>query len=242
MLTELIAIAIVSGLAGVVASIAGFGIGSLLTPLFALRMDLQLAVAAVSIPHLLSTVYRFVLIRKDLNKEVFVSFGIWSAVGGLSGGLMGIFIKEHQLIVLFATLLIFAGLSGVFGLSERFQFPRKFAWLAGLASGMFGGLAGNQGGIRSAALLSFNLSKMEFIATGTGIGLLVDAARMPVYFYQRFSDLLELQVPILIAVIGSLVGTWFGKLVLHKIPELIFKRIVCGIILVLGISMLLKKG
>ena len=37
------------------------------------------------------------------------------------------------------------------------------AWLAGALSGLLGGLVGNQGGIRSAALLGFNLSKANFV-------------------------------------------------------------------------------
>ena len=242
MTPELVAIAIVAVISGGIASIAGFGIGSLLTPLFALRIDLQLAVAAVSIPHLLATTYRFFLVRKDLNREVFVSFGIWSAIGGLGGGLIGVFLRDRELTILFALLLIFAGLTGALGLSEKMRFPKQVSWLAGLASGLFGGLAGNQGGIRSAALMGFNLSKMAFIATSTGIGLLVDAARMPVYFSQRFADLLNLQLPILIAAMGVLVGTWLGQLVLHRIHEQSFKRVVCGIILILGISMLFKNA
>src|SRR5574337_446417 len=45
--------------AGGIASVAGFGIGSLLTPLFALRVGTRLAVAAVSVPHVLATALRF---------------------------------------------------------------------------------------------------------------------------------------------------------------------------------------
>ena len=41
--------------AGAIASVAGFGIGSILTPVFALRVDMPLAVAAVAIPHLAAT-------------------------------------------------------------------------------------------------------------------------------------------------------------------------------------------
>lgn len=237
---ELLAVLAVATIAGGIASISGFGVGSLLTPLLALRMDLQLAVAAVSIPHLLGTAYRFILIKKDFNKDVFIRFGIWSSVGGLTGGLIGTAIQDRTLLIVFAVLLIFAGLTGVLGLSEKMRFPPQLAWIAGLVSGLFGGLVGNQGGIRSAALMGFNLSKTEFIATATGIGLLVDGARMPVYFVHRSHDLLEILLPISVATTGVLAGTWIGQQILHKIPERIFKKVVCGIILLLGISMLFK--
>lgn len=238
---ESIAVFIASAFAGAVASISGFGIGSLLTPLFALRMDFQLAVAAVSVPHLIATAYRFVLIRKDLNKAVFIRFGIWSAIGGLIGSLIGVAIQHRALSLTLSILLIFTGLMGVLGLLEKMRFAQKFGWIAGLCSGIFGGLVGNQGGIRSAALLGFSLTKTEFVATTTAIGLIVDAARMPIYFIHRAPDLAQKWLPISIAIIGVILGTWLGKLLLTKIPERIFKRIVCAIILILGIGILLEE-
>lgn len=237
---EYFSVLIVSVLAGAVASISGFGIGSLLTPLFALSMDLQLAVAAVSIPHLLATGLRFFLIHKHLNREIFIRFGIWSAAGGLAGSLLGLILKDRILIVIFSLLLIFAGTTGAFGFAEKMRIPRPLAWLAGLSSGMFGGLVGNQGGIRSAALIGFALKKAEFVATATGIALLVDAARMPVYFAGRHSDLVGIWPAITWAVLGVLIGTLAGQPILEKIPERIFKRTVSGIILALGVSMLFK--
>ena len=50
---------IVAIAAGVVAAVTGFGIGSLLTPLLALGVDLSVAVAAVSIPHVIGTAHVF---------------------------------------------------------------------------------------------------------------------------------------------------------------------------------------
>lgn len=232
---------LVATLAGGVASISGFGIGSLVTPLMALQMNLQLAVAAVSIPHLFGTAFRFILIRKNLNRNIFIRFGLWSALGGLIGGLGGMFIQDRMLIIVFSLLLIFAGLTGALGFSEKMQVPTKLGWLAGLISGAFGGLVGNQGGIRSAALMSFNLSKTEFIATATGIGLIVDGARIPIYFYNHSNDIISLWQPILVSVAGVLLGTWLGQLVLHKIPDKLFKRVVSIIILLLGFFMLIKK-
>lgn len=237
---ESLLIFLISTIAGGVASVSGFGIGSLITPLLAIKMNLQLAVAAVSIPHLIGTAFRFVLIRKDLNKEILVKFGLWSAVGGLIGSLVGAVIQDRLLIIVFSILLIFAGSTGTFGFAEKMRIPTKLGWLAGIISGVFGGLVGNQGGIRSAALMGFNLSKSEFVATATGVALLVDGARMPVYFYNRMAELINLWQPILISTGGVLLGTWLGQMVLHKIPESLFKKVVSAIILLLGIFMLFK--
>ncbi|NIQ58969.1 MAG: sulfite exporter TauE/SafE family protein, partial [Gammaproteobacteria bacterium] len=44
-------VAVVAVVAGGVAAVAGFGIGSLLTPVLSLELGTKLAVALISIPH-----------------------------------------------------------------------------------------------------------------------------------------------------------------------------------------------
>src|SRR5262245_49157881 len=74
--------------AGGIAAVTGFGIGSLLTPLFAVRYDMRLAVAAVSIPHAVATALRLWILRRNVDRRVLQSFGLMSAAGGLAGALL----------------------------------------------------------------------------------------------------------------------------------------------------------
>jgi len=74
--------------AGGVASVAGFGIGSLLTPVFVTQVATQVAVAAVSIPHVVGTAARFWLLRGRVDRRLLVQFGLTSAAGGLTGALL----------------------------------------------------------------------------------------------------------------------------------------------------------
>src|SRR5580765_318768 len=76
--------------AGAVASVSGFGIGSLLTPLLALHAGTKTAVAAVSVPHLIGTSIRFWRLRKSLDRGIFWRFGLTSAAGGLAGALLNV--------------------------------------------------------------------------------------------------------------------------------------------------------
>src|SRR5689334_24115995 len=81
-------LAVVAILAGAIASVSGFGIGSLLTPVLAMRVGTKLAVAAVSLPHLAATALRFGLLRQHVNRRLLWSFGLMSAAGGLAGALL----------------------------------------------------------------------------------------------------------------------------------------------------------
>src|SRR4249919_1434794 len=85
--------------AGTIASVAGFGIGSLLTPLLAVRVDAKLAVAGVSIPHVVGTAVRFWLLRGHVDRRIFLWFGVTSAVGGLTGALLHAYASSRVLAV-----------------------------------------------------------------------------------------------------------------------------------------------
>jgi uncharacterized membrane protein YfcA len=224
-------------LAGAVASVTGFGIGSLLTPLFAVRVGTQLAVAAVSIPHLFATALRFWRLRSRVDRRVLVSFGITSAAGGLTGALLHSSATNRALAVVFGSLLMFVGVSELTGLARRMRFHGPVAWIAGALSGFLGGLVGNQGGIRAGSLLGFDVDKEAFVATATAIGLVVDGARMPVYFATQAAQIARIWPLVLIATIGTLVGTLIGVPILRHVPDHVFRRLVAVLLLALGAYM-----
>ncbi len=229
-------------LGGGIASVAGFGIGSLLTPALAAKLGTKLAVAAVSVPHLAGTVLRFALIRQHVNKRVLLGFGITSAIGGLLGALIHTRFSSVALSYVLGALLVFAGLTGITGLASRMRFGHRTAWIAGAASGIFGGLVGNQGGIRSAALLGFDIEKTSFVATATAIALMVDAARMPVYFASEAHQVANVWQYLVVGTIGVVAGTLIGQRVLTRIPEKVFRRVVAAIILALGVALLIHPN
>jgi uncharacterized membrane protein YfcA len=228
--------------AGAIAAISGFGIGSILTPLLAAWMGTKLAVALVSIPHFIGTALRFAVIRQHVNRRVLWSFGITSAAGGLIGALLHVWLRSVVLGYVLGGLLVFAGITGLTGLASRMKFGRTAAWIAGALSGMFGGLVGNQGGIRSAALLGFDLKRDEFVATATAIALLVDAFRMPVYAATQFGQMVAQWPMILVATAGVVAGTLSGKWMLSRIPQNVFRMMVASIVLALGVWMLVHPG
>jgi len=231
-------VAVVAAIAGAVASVAGFGIGSLLTPLFALTLGAKLAVAVVSIPHAAGTSLRLWRLRRFVDWKVFRGFGVASAAGGLAGAALHARTSSPALGATLGALLVFAGLSTLSGFADRLRFRGTAALAAGVLSGFFGGLVGNQGGIRSAALLGLDLDRDAFVATATASALLVDGAR--VGFYLAFEgDAVRRSWPLLlIACAGVLVGTVAGERVLRRIPEQLFRRVVATTLVVLGVALL----
>jgi uncharacterized protein len=234
------AVLVVSILAGGIAAVTGFGIGSLLTPLLALQVDTRLAVAAVSVPHVIGTAVRFWLLSGGVDRRVFWNFGLTSAAGGLIGALLHGWASNRWLTLVFGALLLFAAASEVSGLAKRMRFRGHVAWVAGALSGLLGGLVGNQGGIRSAALLGFGLSKRDFIGTATAVGLLVDGARMPVYVATQYKEMSALWPAIVLAAVGVTVGTVAGNRILGRIPDIWFHRVLALVLALLGATMVMR--
>jgi len=228
--------------AGAIAAVTGFGIGSLLTPTLALSLGTKLAVALVSLPHFVGTLQRFLLLRRHVDRRVVVRFGIASAAGGLLGALLHARATSHALAVVFGVLLLLAGLSELTGWMTRVRWSRRAAWVAGALSGALGGLVGNQGGIRSAAMLGFEVPKESFVATATAIGLCVDVARVPVYLATQGAEIVAAWRPLVIATIAVVIGTAVGARLLGRVPERIFRRVVAILLLVLGGYMIATGG
>jgi hypothetical protein len=234
----LILLAAIAG--GVVASVAGFGIGSLVTPVLAWQLDAKLAVAAVSIPHLIGTAVRFWRLGGHVDRRVLSSFGVMSAAGGLAGALLQGRATTPALLILFGGLLLFSSAAELTGFGRRMRFGGALAWIAGGLSGLLGGLVGNQGGIRSAALLGVDLPKHAFVTTATAVALMVDAARVPVYLWSMAGAMVPLAGWIVVATIGVIIGTLVGLRLLATIPERLFRRIVAVVLALLGAAMMAR--
>src|SRR5947199_10110425 len=132
--------------------------------------------------------------------------------------------------------------AGLTRFTDRMHFGRRTAWFAGALSGCFGGLVGNQGGIRSAALLGFEVRKEAFVATATAIAIVVDAVRLPVYLVFQGRAVAGAWPLVAAATAGTLAGTLMGQRALHRIPEAAFRVAVATVILALGAALLSRVG
>jgi uncharacterized membrane protein YfcA len=91
--------------------------------------------------------------------------------------------------------------------------------------------------------MGFDIRKEAFVATGTAIGLVVDAARLPVYLSTDGREIvLQEWALVALATVGTLIGTLAGERVLRRIPERVFRTLVSCLILALGVAVLAGVG
>jgi uncharacterized membrane protein YfcA len=229
---------VVGVLSGATATVAGFGIGSLLTPILALKVGMPTAVAAVALPHFFATALRGWRLRRSIDHSVLRQFGIPSIAGSLAGALLIGPIGTTGLTLVLGGLLVLTGTLALSGVSAQRTVPRAAVLPLGAISGLFGGLAGNQGGMRAVALLHFRLTPEAFVATATACALLVDVARTPVYLWRAGSTLAPIWALIVVAAAGTLVGTLIGERILLGLAPSRFRRVVGGVVLAVGIIVL----
>jgi uncharacterized membrane protein YfcA len=236
--TDTIPLLLLSILAGAIAAVSGFGIGSFLTPFLLLRFSAIEAVTLVALPHAWATGLRLFRLRQSVHTPTFRQFGVASAMGGLAGALLQGRLGGLGLTLVLAALLLTAGIGELRRRPVPLPATRTGKLLGGAVSGFFGGLVGNQGGIRAAALLQYGLSPAEIVATATATALLVDAARVPIYAIGG-GNIIGGQIgTVLWMTVGVTLGTLIGVPVLGQIRTDTYRRLVGLLLIILAVFLL----
>lgn len=250
-----ITLALAAFVASLLTLFSGFGLGTILTPIFGLFFPLHIAVALTGIVHLLNNFFKLTLLGKNASKQMVLRFGLPSVVGGLVGAFSlaalsaaptlytweyaGKIREVSLLKVAIALLMILFALMEIVPTLKQLKFAQRYLTLGGLLSGFFGGLSGHQGALRSAFLVNSGLSKEAFIATGVAIACLVDLTRLPVYF-ARFSaqSLTEQWYLLLIATLSAFAGAYLGARFLKKTTFQSIHFFTAGMIMLIAVLLM----
>ena len=212
---------------------SGFGLGTLLLPVFGLFFPIEIAIILTSIVHFLNNSFKLVLFGKNANKKIIFAFGIpailFAFLGAYTLKLLSTMEPIFQYTIAEKTFnimpikLIIGILLMLFSLIEfipkykNLSFDKKYLPIGGVLSGFFGGISGHQGALRSAFLIRTNISKEAFIATGVVIACLVDVSRLSVYIPQIIENKINLDYKLLIlATLSAFCGVYFGNKLLQK--------------------------
>jgi uncharacterized membrane protein YfcA len=251
-MNEYLIISLVSLVGACLTLFSGFGLGTILVPVFAVFFPVELAIVLTAIVHFLNNVFKLFLLGKKADWQLVIRFGIPSVLAALCGAfllskLSGIAaIYEYMAFgkiclvtpvkLTIAVLLILFSLFEILPSFKALQFDKKYLPLGGLLSGFFGGLSGNQGALRSAFLLRANLSKESFIATGVVIACLIDMSRLSIYYKNMATHQEALDYGLIaVATLSAFAGTFFGNRILKKVTVQSVHRIVTVMLLLFAV-------
>jgi uncharacterized protein len=246
-----ILIAVSSFLVAGLTFFSGFGLGTLLLPLFALFFPLPVAVAATAAVHLLNNISKVILVGKHADRRIFLIFGVPAVIAAMGGAWCLGYLSDMQPLFQYSMgkstfeifpvkltigtlMIIFALFELIPGMSRHSVSP-KWIPLGGLLSGFFGGLSGHQGALRTVFLTRAGLSKEALIGTIAFIGASVDIMRLIVYGSQRFSHAgSDVAVFVAIAAVSAWLGSFIGSRLLKKITLRTVRILIGTMLLVLG--------
>lgn len=242
----------VAFLASTLTFFSGFGLGTILLPAMALFFPVTVAIVLTGIVHFLNGSFKVLLMRKHIHYPTLWRFGFFAIpstflgawlltkLGDLTGAFSFSFLGNNfsTTPLKFTVGLIMIGFSLLEGVPrlKQISISQKFLPIGGILSGFFGGLTGNQGAFRSMFLIKANLTKEEFIATGSAFSFFVDLTRLSVYLKNISSlHIGEHFTLLILASASALSGVLIGNRLLKKIEMKFLRNIVTTTIFSLGI-------
>ena len=241
---------------------SGFGLGTLLLPVFALFFPIEMAVVATALVHGANNVFKVSLLGRHADREVVLKFGLPAIAAAVFGALaLGWFAQSESALTINVNEAAFSKITPVklvigllmigfalFELLPRFRslkFERRYLSLGGVLSGFFGGLSGHQGALRSAFLAKTGLTTESFVGSNAVIGFLVDLTRISVYvalFTAAGGHVSEFNgwSLVITGALSAFCGVLLGKRYLHKVTMTSVQTLV-GVLL-FGVGLALVSG
>lgn len=234
----------------IVTLFSGFGLGTVLMPVFAIFFPLPIAIASTAVVHLATNIFKAAIVGKLAKWNVVLKFAIpAAATSALGAYLLGTVshwppLTEFSVFKMTVVGLIVGLITVAASLLElvpkfsKISFSPKYIPLGGLLSGFFGGISGNQGMLRSAFLIKAGLNKEQFIGTSVISSIVVDMVRLSIYGWE-FTLPSNMYGIIIAATLTAFLGSYIGAKLIHKITFKTIQILVGIMLLVLGFAIAL---
>lgn len=251
---EIIIIYLAAFLTAILTFFSGFGLGTILTPVFMVFFPVDLAIALTGLVHFFNNLFKLGLVGGHANKEVLITFGIPAVLAAILGSWLmmnmsgwepllsyqafGRVFEIYPIKLTVSVLLIFFAAMDLLPYFKHLQFGKEKLPIGGVLSGFFGGLSGNQGALRSAFLIKAGLSKESFIGTAVVISTFVDLTRLSVYARGlTYSDFVTNWLLIAVATLSAITGAFLGNKLLKKVTLQALQTVVAVLLILLSLAL-----
>jgi uncharacterized protein len=237
---------------------SGFGLGTLLLPVFALFFPVEIAVGATAIVHAASNALKLAVLGRHAERSLVLHFGLPAIVAAFFGaaalglvthlaplaryslGAREALVTPVKLAI--AVLMLIFALLELLPRARALRFERKHLLIGGLLSGFFGGFSGHQGALRSAFLTKVGIGTQAFVGTNAVIGFLVDLARLSTYagliLAGRGSGLGRGQWPLVATgALAAFAGILVGQHYLHKVTMATVQTLTGLLLIVIALAL-----
>jgi len=230
---------VVAFVAAALASVAGFGTATMTVPFLAMIVGLKAAIPLIATFHGFSGLWRFIQLRRMVNWRLMFLYGVPSVITAYLGARLFLTVPVRAIGLGVGIFLILWAIYSLVTPGKKMPEKPYFLVIGGCISGFTAGLIGLGGAIRSAFLISTKIKKETFIATSSAIALITDISRITTYVVQgSIAPQHYWYIPVFF-VVGFL-GSWVGvRQVLKRLPELVVKRVVMVVLILVSINFIL---
>jgi hypothetical protein len=234
---------------------SGFGLGTLLLPVFACFFPAPVAVASTALVHVANNLFKAGLLLRGARGDVVLRFGLPALGAAFAGAaLLGTLATRSPLAtwhflgreavvapvsLVLGCLILGFGVLELLPALDRLRLPARWLPVGGLLSGFFGGLSGHQGALRAIFLSPLGLSPTEFVATQAALACLVDAARLLVYgSLLPGGGLGEVSYSLVgVAIASAFAGVVVGRQVLPRVTVRAVRGVTGALLVVVGLAL-----
>lgn len=254
---EFVIIGAATFLTAILTFFSGFGLGTILLPIFALFFPIEIAIALTGVVHLANNTFKFIVVRKHVNWNVFLHFGLPAILASFIGAWLLLRVADLPELMTYklgersmeispinlsvAIILLVFAFQELLPSTRRQVVKKKRLILGGLISGVLGGFAGIQGAVRGTFLIRTGMGKEAYIATGALIAMVVDITRLSVYAsVLRDNEAKEQHLLVLVGIVAALCGVLLGKRLLKKVTFRLVQVLVA--LMLILVALLLGTG
>lgn len=221
-------------------TLSGFGSSTFFVPAALFVESFHFVLALTAILHCFGNLSRIILFRESFQWRVFVRLALPFIFLTGVGAVLTNYADSGLLKLSLGIFLILVAPVLAFG---KLAIERIPVWAGGILSGISGfltGFVGTGGAIRGIALAALRMEKNSFVALSSSIDVGGDLLRALVYVKNGYMDWSQwFYIPLLW--FAAILGARLGKLVLNRVNQTQFERIVAFFVFLSGIALLHKK-
>ncbi|MCH9017526.1 MAG: sulfite exporter TauE/SafE family protein [Chloroflexi bacterium] len=236
---KIVAVVVATAIGFTIAGVAGFGGGVVALPVLVWVFGVREAIPILSISQVLSTVARVGLHRDALNWPVIRYFALGALPFSVLGSLFFITIDTTVLVRILGVMML------LFVVYTRMPIGRNFKMKLwgfiplGAGTGFGSAFLGIPGPFAAVFYLAYGLTASAYIGTSSlGMALI----QVPKLIIFGAGGLLTLRVLLLGIGLGAIAAAsaYLGRIILRRVPEKVFPRIITVMLLVSGVVFLIR--
>jgi uncharacterized membrane protein YfcA len=236
---KIAAVVVATTIGFTIAGVAGFGGGVVALPVVIWVFGVREAIPILAISQLLSTASRVWLHREGINWPVVRHFTLGALPMAVLGSFFFISVDASVLVRILGVMMLLFVVYTWLPIGRNFTMKLWGFAPLGAVTGFGSAFLGLPGPFAAVFFLAYGLSASPYVGTFALGMTLIQVVKLIIF---STSDLLTIKVLLLGLGLGAIgvVTAYLGRLILQRVPEKVFPRIITAMLLVSGIMLLIR--